>query len=161
MSNRGYVRPANHADVSIISEEMRESDVAEIKASSGSTPEEALRTGLSHSGGRTNTICLSNGMPVGMYGVVPTGIPRVGLVWMLASIRINTVSRQFLRESRGAVQELLEGYDLAFNFTDARNKVHHRWIKWAGFTIFKEHQNFGVERRPFLEFAIIVEKHNV
>jgi len=158
MTYKGYVRPANYADIPHVAFNMRDADVAEVKAYSGSTPEEALTNGLKYTGGVTKTICLSNGVPVGMYGVVPTDQPRVGVVWMLATKEIKQIHRQFLKESRGAIRDLTKGYDLVFNFTDARNTTHHRWIKWAGFTILKKHLNFGKEQRPFLEFTRIVEQ---
>ena len=158
---KGYVGIATHADIPIIAGDLREADVAEVKAFSGKSPEDALRTGLDYPGSVTRTICLGNGLPVGMYGVCPTGVPRVGIVWMLAANRISTIHRQFLRESRERIAEIAQGYDLIFNFTDARNSVHHRWIKWAGFSIIKRHEIFGTEQRPFLEFARIVEKRNV
>lgn len=161
MTSQGYVRPATHADIPLIAQDMRDADVAEVKAFSGKQPEEALKNGLQFTGGVTETICLPNGVPVGMYGVVPTDQPRVGVVWMLASNGIKHVQRQFLRESRGAISDLIRDYDLVFNFTDARNTTHHRWIKWAGFTIIKKHQNFGTEQRPFLEFTRIVENEYV
>ncbi|WP_217363646.1 hypothetical protein, partial [Marinobacterium sp. xm-v-242] len=78
-----------------------------------------------------------------------------------ASNDIKAVHRQFLRESREQIKRLCEGYRLVFNFTDARNHVHHRWIKWSGFSIIKKHENFGVEQRPFLEFTRIVETQDV
>jgi hypothetical protein len=161
MTHKGYVRTANYADIPIIAQDMRDADVAEVKAYSGSTPEEALTNGLKYTGGVTKTVCLPTGVPVAMYGVVPTDQPRVGGVWMLAANGIKQVHWQFLRESRGAINDLTRGYDLVFNFTDARNTTHHRWIKWAGFTIIKKHENFGKEQRPFLEFTRIVEKDYV
>lgn len=161
MTKKGYVRTANNADIPIIASDMRDADVAEVKASSGKDPEDALWNGLTYDGGVTKTICLPNGVPVGMYGVVPTDEPRAGVIWMLASNGIKHIHRQFLRESRGHITDLIRGYDLVFNFTDARNSVHHRWIKWAGFTIIKKHPNFGTEQRPFFEFARIVEKQYV
>lgn len=161
--NIGYVRNSTHADIGQISNTMRIADVAEIKAFSGSTPEEALRSGMYHqnNGGRCITICLPNGLPVGMYGVVPSGEPKVGIVWMLASDNIQPLYRQFLRESAKGIQDLCKEYSLIFNYTDARNEVHHRWIKWAGFTVIKRHEEFGVEKRPFLEFVRIMETSNV
>lgn len=160
---KGFVRDTVETDVKFIASEMREADVAEIKAFSGKSPEEALRTGLATRafGGQVKTICLGNGYPVGMYGIVPTDVPGVGVVWMLASERITPLHRQFLRESRQGIDELCKGYRLVFNFTDARNHVHHRWIKWSGFTIIRKHEAFGVEQRPFLEFVRIVERHDV
>lgn len=158
MTQKGYVRPANFSDVPIIAHDMRQADVAEVKASSGYQPEEALKTGLTYPGGVTKTICLPNGVPAGMYGVVPSSVPRVGVVWMLAANNIEKVHRQFLRESRDKIEDLCQEYDLVFNFTDARNSVHHRWIKWAGFTIISKHESFGSGNLPFLEFVRIVEK---
>jgi len=160
---QGYVRDSISTDVKFISDTMREADVAEVKAFSGSTPEEALSNGIESReyGGICKTICLSNDVPVGMFGVVPTDEPGVGIVWMLASDHIKPLHRTFLRECRKEIDKLCQGYKLVFNFTDARNHVHHRWIKWSGFTIIKKHEAVGVEERPFLEFVRIVEKHNV
>lgn len=160
---KGYVRDSISSDVGFIASTMREADVAEVLASSGNTPEEALSNGLSlrSSGGRCLTICLGNGYPVGMYGVVPSVHPEVGIVWMLASDHIQPLHRALLRESRQRIDELCQGYKLVFNFTDARNHTHHRWIKWSGFTIIKKHEAFGREQRPFLEFVRLVEKHDV
>jgi len=158
---KGYVRTANHADIPLIASDMREADVAEVRASSGHTPEEALETGLNQTFGITKTICLPNDLPVGMFGVVPASQPRVGVVWMLAANNIKSIHRQFLRGSKEHLEVLCEGYDLVFNFTDARNSVHHRWIKWAGFKIINRCENYGVEQRPFLEFVRIVENRHV
>lgn len=156
---KGYVRDANHADVDIIASDMRDADVAEVKAYSGDTPEDALKKGLNQPGSITKAICLPNDVPVGMYGVVPTDEPRVGVIWMLAANQLEQLHRQFLRESRGYIEDLCQGFDLVFNFTDARNTVHHRWIKWAGFTIINRREEFGEAQIPFLEFARIVENH--
>lgn len=158
---QGYTRAASYADVSVIARDMREADVAEVAALSGHTPEEALTKALSQPGSNTMTICLPNGLPAGMYGVVPTGEPRVGLVWMLAANSIRVIHRQFLRECRGAIRDVCQDYDLIFNFTDARNSVHHRWIKWAGFTVIRRHEQFGVGMIPFYEFTQIMEKQHV
>lgn len=158
---QGYVRTARWEDVPILADNMREADVAEVKAYSGRTPREALYSALNYPQATNRTICLGNGLPVGMFGVCPTHEPGVGIVWMLTSNDIKAVHRQFLRESREQIKRLCEGYRLVFNFTDARNHVHHRWIKWSGFSIIKKHENFGVEQRPFLEFTRIVETQDV
>ena len=157
----GYARPSRWEDVPIVAKDMRQADMAEVKAYSGRTPSAALYSALKYPNSTNMTICLGNGLTVGMYGVCPIQEPGVGVVLMLASENIKAIHRQFLKEIREAIQKLCDGYRLVFNFTDARNHVHHRWIKWAGFTIIKRHENFGVEQRPFLEFTRIVERHNV
>lgn len=156
---KGYTRPARSEDVQVVAADARPADVAEVRSSSGQTIEEALTQGLLS--GRCMTICLSDGTPVGMYGVAPCYDPRLGAAWMLAANSIAPLYRQFLRESRSKIDELSEGYDILFNFTDARNTVHHRWINWAGFTIIKRHENYGVDRTAFLEFCKIKEGNHV
>lgn len=157
---KGYASLATTADVPLVAQDLREADVAEVRAASGMNPEEALMTGLMYPGSRTMTIKLPNGYPVGMYGVCPVS-PGVGAVWMLAANGIHQVSFQFARESHRGIDELCQGYDIVFNFTDARNSVHHRWIKWAGFSIIKKHEQYGFEGRPFYEFVKTVERSNV
>lgn len=159
---KGYVRRAEFSDVKPIADDMRPADVAEVYASAKETPEGALNRGLLAAalGGRANTICLPDGTPVGMFGVSKVR-PGAGLVWMLASNGIHEIQRQFLRESRDHIAELGKGYRVLFNFTDARNTVHHRWIKWAGFTIIKRYEMWGDTKSPFLEFCRITEPANV
>jgi hypothetical protein len=156
---QGYVRPTRWEDVPTLAENMREADIAEVKASAGIEPSMALFIGIME--GETNTICLPDGTPAGIYGVTPTVTPGLGCVWMLATNELRKVHRQFLRESRQGIADLCKDYRAVYNYTDARNKVHHRWIEWAGFTFIKRHERFGFEQRPFLEFVRITEVHNV
>ena len=160
---KGYVREATHADIQLVAQDMRDADVAEVMASSGWTSEQALINGLQtrETGGIIKTICLPNDLPVGMFGVVPVGTPEVGAIWMLASNGLQAIHRQFARQCRSEIDQIAEGYRLIFNFTDARNSLHHRWLQWSGFTIIKRHERYGHEQRPFLEFVKVTEKHDV
>ena len=155
---KGYIRPARPEDVSVIASDMRSADIAEVKASTGFDPEKAISNGLK--AGLAEVACLPDGTPVAIWGVV-TVASGVGGIWMLATNQFKLLHRQFLRECREGIERLGQDYQLLFNFTDARNTVHHRWIRWAGFTIIKRHEEFGVEKRPFLEFVRIMEKQNV
>jgi hypothetical protein len=156
---KGFVRKSVWADVATVAASMRDADVAEIKASTGSTPEEALYRGLLHTafGGRTMTICLPDGTPTAMFGVAPSGQADVGYIWLLATNDLKKVQTQFIRECRRYIVEISQGYRVVFNFTDARNTLHHRWLKWTGFTFIKRHENYGVGGKPFLEFCQITE----
>jgi hypothetical protein len=155
---KGYVRNAQGADIATLATNLREADLAEIKAASGRTPEAALLTGLQ--GGTSKVACLPSGVPVAIFGIVPVA-PSVGAVWMVATKEFHLLHRQFLRECRGELDELSADYRLIFNFTDARNTVHHRWIKWMGFSIIKRHETWGHEGLPFLEFCKLTERHHV
>ena len=160
---KGYIREAVWGDVSPIAAHMRPADVAEVFASTGAKPEGALYSGLLTSafGGKVRTICLSDSTPVSMLGVLPTGEPGVGAVWLLATDRLLEIQTLFLRRSRETLAELTQGYRVVYNYTDARNTVHHRWLQWMGFTIIQRHEEWGHARLPFLEFCKITEEHHV
>lgn len=155
---KGYVRTALLEDVPALADNLRGADIAEIKAASGKTPGAALLVGLQT--GTAKVACLPSGTPVAIFGVVPVA-PLVGAVWMVATNKFHLVQRQFLRECRGELEKLSADYRLLFNYTDARNHVHHRWIKWMGFTIINKHETHGHEGLPFLEFVRITEGHHV
>ena len=155
---KSFVRQARAEDVQVLAANLRPADLAEIKAASGNAPEAALLTGLQN--GPCKVACLPSGTPAAMFGVVPV-TPGAGAVWMVATNEFRLMQGFFLRECRGELAKLIADYPLTFNYTDARNKVHHRWIKWMGYTIIKRHETFGHEGRPFLEFVKITEGHYV
>ena len=161
--SKGYLRKSVWSDVKPIAEDMRPADVAEIKAASGSTPEKALYEGLllSAFGAQTLTLCRSDGLPLSMFGFAPSGQADLGIAWLLASNGLKDVQTQFIRESPKYISEFSQGYRAIYNFTDARNTLHHRWLQWCGFTIIKRHESFGHEGRPFLEFCKITENRYV
>ena len=157
--SEGYVRKVRLCDIAPLAADLRQADVAEIKAASGKTPEAALYASLTL-GGETRVICLNDGTPVGIFGVVPIA-KDLGGIWMVATNQFQLLHRQFLRECHQEIDDLCKGYKVVFNCTDARNKVHHRWIKWAGFSIIKRHTSYGYEGREFLEFAKITGGRHV
>ncbi|WMM94909.1 hypothetical protein CRP804_gp31 [Roseobacter phage CRP-804] len=153
---QGYTRRTVKEDIPYLAVNLRKEDKAEIQASSGLDPEVALGMGLLVSK-RCNTICLSDGTPAAIYGVNDTGVTGLGSIWLLATPDLLKVQRQFLRECREGISEISQGYSCVFNYTDARNAVHHKWLKWCGFTFIKEHKNFGKQQETFYEFVKITE----
>lgn len=145
------IRPATLEDAQFLSTRLREEDLAELKACSGRTPIEALRAGVQD--GRAWVGCY-NGEPYGIFGVAPfPGDPTIGNPWMVATADLPKHQRYFIRTCREWVAKLHEGYTLLFNYVDARNEVHIRWLQWCGFTFLNRHEKFGVEQRPFFEFV--------
>lgn len=140
-----------------LAQNLRDADRAEIQAASGQRPLDVLLSGFSISE-PCRTIVAPDGEPLSMFGVVPIADRKgVGAVWLLASPRLVEFSRSFLRQSRAVVAELHRNYPVLFNYTDARNTVHHKWLRWCGFKFIKTHDHFGVERRPFIEFYRLAE----
>lgn len=145
-------RPATLDDARYLATRLRAEDVAEVRALVGVTPWTALSTGVRL--GRSTVGCY-RGQPFGIYGVAPSGTPDVGCPWMLATPDLVKHQKFFLRNCARAVESLHDGYPLLFNYVDARNEVHIKWLRWCGFTFINLHPKFGVERRPFYEFVRI------
>lgn len=94
---------------------------------------------------------------MGMWGVVPDGkYPEAGRIWLLGTDDLveDSLNRvRFLREAGHHLSSVAQRYQVLFNFMDARNVVHRRWLEWMGFTFIAEHSNHGAEGRLFLEFC--------
>lgn len=146
------VREASYADVIPVALNMRSEDVAEVKALSGSSPHDALTNGLSSSSRCFTYAPL--GVPCALFGVVDhPAMPGVGAPWLLGTDAFKDNVRTIVEWTPDYIDELGFGYDLLVNFVDARNRVHIRWLRWAGFTFINRHDRFGVEKRPFYEFV--------
>ena len=152
-----YHRKSIPKDILAVADNMREEDVAECKAQSGSNPRESLFFCYFHSN-PCRTIVSRHGNPIGMYGVVPEGLKWKGWIWMLGcQSMFDDISDKlaFLRQSKEELPKLLKQYPLLFNVVDARNTVHIHWLKWMGFTFINKHSEWGPENRPFYEFVRI------
>lgn len=149
-----HVRAALVADIYALAGKLREADKAEVRALTGHTPEQALTISFDNSEA-PHSIIDDHDAVVGMFGVAPSTDLLAGLVWMLGSDGLTAIGREFLRQSRYWVHALHLNYPVLTNVTDERNKLHHRWLKWCGFTFIHRHPALGVEGRPFLEFVRI------
>lgn len=153
-------RLAHQHDCSILAKRLRQEDLDEIQAASGVTPQLALRRGLEHSA-ECYTIIRPEAVyePLAMFGVVSMDQnPAVGQVWFLGSDEIKTHSMEFLRKSKGWIENFHAGYPVLYNNIDARNTVHIKWLQWLGFQFINELHNYGYEGRTFYHF---VRMHHV
>mgnify|MGYP001215745640 FL=1 len=148
------VRDAKPQDLVWISDHMRASDAAEIAATSGVSPASAMAIGKAYSP-YLKVACLGE-IPVLVFGVCPTGNPMVGKVWMLATnILQNPRARKLLaRYSRNWVEDMQSIYPVLTNITDARNTIHHKWLKWCGFRFIQKLEH-GPVGAAFFEFVRI------
>jgi len=149
--SNGYVRSFQAGDAARVAAHLRDADMAEIAAHSGSTPYAALCRGVLGSE-IACTVCSADATPVAVFGVGAGGV-----VWLLGTDALTTspLAKQFLRECRLHVALLQERYPLLHNVIDERNVVHIRWLRWMGFVFLRRILHFGVGQRPFLEFARI------
>jgi hypothetical protein len=131
---------------------IRQLDLDEMKATSGSPPEEALMRSL-----RVSTKAwayVHKGAALSIFGVAPwPGTPTLGSPWMISTDLFNQHSFQIARFAKQIVRDMGEGFDFLVNYVDIRQLGHLPWREWAGFQFDEFIPEFGVERRPFLRFS--------
>lgn len=140
-------------DVDSLAPRLRQADIDEIRAASGLDPETALT--LSR---QVSSMCFTvfgDGKQIAMFGVRPEENPSIGRIWMLGSEEIHDHRFGFLRRSKSWVDFLQDRYPILYNYIDARNSVHIRWLHWLGFSFINEEQNYGFEQRLFYQFVRI------
>lgn len=144
--------PAGMDHVARVAARMRPADVAEVRASSGSSPHDALMRSLSAS--RVAWTAILDGQPEVMFGVGDINIlARTGSPWLLGTDAVEREWRMFLRQSRDWRQQLLSDYDVLRNFVDDRNVVSKRWLQWLGFTLM-DPMPVGVNGEMFRMFEM-------
>ncbi len=94
-------------------------------------------------------VATNDSNPFMIFGTTPTGS-----VWMVGTPVLEQFTIPFLRLNRQYISELHTRHKLLWNYTDCRNHVHHRWLKWLGF-VFIRKCPYGPFQRDFYEFARI------
>ncbi len=115
---------------------LRSQDRNEIEAL-GRDPQVALTEGFETSQPHCYSILIGKD-PVGMFGVVATEDPKIGIVWMLGSDRLLESKRELVIEARRWVIYLNSIYPTLINAVDVRNTVSIAWLEVMGFTLGPE-----------------------
>ncbi len=145
------MREATVADAIAVSPRLRESDRQEFIAALGYTPEVALPLGIASGDAWAMEV---DGKVEALLGVSPVARHAYfGLVWMVTTDVIFKHRRDLLRLTPGVLNMLHDRFPLLGNHVDARNDKHIAWLRRAGFSLLREVPDYGVERRPFIEFA--------
>ncbi len=125
------VREAVETDCLDLAPRLRAEDVAEVWASSRSTPLSALLSGVTY--GNCWTILGNKGEIVGMFGVAPIEGSHAGSPWMLCSEGLVGIQREFIRQCPAWIDLMHEEYTFLWNAADTRNVVHLKWLRRCGF----------------------------
>lgn len=150
---RGFIRPATLDDANYIAPRLREADKAECDASLACPAEWVLPQFALH-GYRCWAFGLNDGTPVGLFGVDPApGAPQVGIAWACSTPVVTQYKYDFLRRSPEILGKLHAEFPILTNTVDARNTLHHRWLRWLGFSFLREFPTWGARNLPFYEFA--------
>ena len=90
-----------------------------------------------------------------MWGVLEES-PMLAVPWLLGSKLMDDkkIAKGFLKISKFYYDWVTNNYEYLSNFSDARNTVSHRWLKWLGFHLGAA-VPFGQAGEEFIEFSNI------
>jgi hypothetical protein len=149
--------PPTDEAIEHIAANMRELDAAEIMASHGHEPLDALKIGKSVSD--YSAIVHYKDIPCAMFGLNKGDILScTGIPWMLGTHDVSKDVRGFLSESKAILNEMLDLAPRLFNYVHAENKPSIVYLKHLGFTIDKP-KSYGVKKELFHRFSL--EKKDV
>lgn len=142
--------PATHEHLYELAAFMRQADRDECIAQTGLHPSIAL--GMSVGGSEKSWAGLVGHDLLCIWGVSESDDDeKVGNPWMLATDLLVTHQRRFLKQCRGAVEEMQDMFPILENHVDARNTTAIRWLRWLGFDIL-EAEPHGPYKMPFHPF---------
>lgn len=135
-----------------LAENLRPADLAELQASVTGRPLEVLEQSVALSS-HAWLVVDATGLPVAAFGVAPGVLEGIGVPWLMATPAVEREFVSFARQTRRYVEEVQEIYPTLTNFVDVRNDLAVTWLSWAGFQFIDADPRYGVEERPFLQFA--------
>lgn len=150
--------PATLEHVPILAQHMREKEKAEVRATSGWSPEIAVQVSIARSdaafvvalGGRL-------ALAFGVAKISETALTgKRGQVWMLTTSLVEKHPKTFMRACTYILRDLLDEWAVLTNAIDARYEESIRWGYRLGF-VFEAPRPYGVEGRDFLQFAVTKE----
>lgn len=148
-----YWRESVIEDAYSLAPRLREADKQEIRAAVGMTPLAGLLYCLETSNPAL-TIIKDGEPPLGVFGLTPDPDNFAASVWMLAANEITKYPMTFMKNAIKWVQKTNTEYPVLYNYVDARNTLHIKWLRWMGFT-FLNAKRMGPENRLFFEFVRI------
>lgn len=129
-----WVKPTV-ALVESIAADMRQADAEEVWASNHHTPIESMMKGWELSD--LSTVAIDdNGEPLVMIGLVKRDVlTGSGIVWMLGADRAMKHKKEFFRQTKPIINEMLTICPRLCNMVHNKNTNSILWLKWLGFTI--------------------------
>lgn len=146
------VRPAKPQDAYSLAPRLRKSDVNEIKAASGSTPEAALVDSFEVSDPDMIWSAERYGQVEVMFGANDIN-GEVGGIWMLGSDAIYQNPRNFLKHCNEYLDVMHTRYPYLTNFVSVKHRAALRWIMKLGFVAVQFIPEYGSGRQPFIQFV--------
>ena len=120
--------------IKLIAADMRQDDIDEVWASNHFTPLESIVKGWELSD--FSTVVMGDGQPLVIIGLVKRDIlSGSGVIWMLGANRALNYRREFFRQTKPIIDEMLTICPRLCNMVHSKNTVSIVWLRWLGFTI--------------------------
>jgi hypothetical protein len=139
------MRPATHEDAVALARVMRPEDAAEVQASHGHGPLDALLAGVEKS--QEAWAVYFDDEPACMWGYTVEGA-GVTVPWLLTGPAVARHRRTFLLMCCNAIAWLCESHTLLAAMVDARYGRALRWAAWLGFDV-QAPIPYGRDGEPF------------
>ena len=143
-------RPATREDIAHVSANLRWADILEADAMYGIQPQLWLPE---HQSKNTQALVVDAGYTIGLAGVEPWS-PDIGQIWMVSTPQLYDHRYEFLRKCKRFIAEAHNTYPVLFNYVDARQTDHLKWLSWCGFRSVSL-QKRGAYGLPFHEMIRI------
>ena len=146
-------RLADKDDVMEVCSDLRPEDIEEGRAMYGVNAATTLP--LAFDPKRTWVLLTAEGESVALAGLGPTSLPDVGQIWMVSTPKLFTNRVRFLRRTQAFLSHMHEYHDVLWNYVDARQTAHLKWLKANGFEAVAYRPTWGVAGIPFYEMIRI------
>jgi hypothetical protein len=147
------ILPATEYHIREVSNMVRSADKEELWAATMHTPEQAIRAGVENSD--EALVGLVDGTPVCIWGVVNDSlIGPVGTPWMIATTALDKHAKAFLRRCRREAMKSFSQYALLENYVHVKNTRAIEWLKWLGFFVNNEPEEYGMLGEKFYKFSM-------
>lgn len=132
-TNKLQITRPQHSDADVIASNLRPEDAADAEAwGLGEDLPRLLKSTMDRCP-HTWTVLGPRKVPVAVGGVDDLGGGRAS-VWLLGTPELLEHKREFLRRIRPTLDRLNGEWPTLVATIHSHNKIHRRWVRWAGFT---------------------------
>ena len=146
------VRDAVAADAEAFGPRLDAGDVAELHAAFGDEPVTGLQRCHAMST-ESRVLVQHDGTIVSWWGAIPVDGVDSANVWLLNGPEVKRNPITWSKLVQEELARLSSVYGYLFAYADARNTDHHRWLERIDFRRLQTVEDYGVEHRPFHEYA--------
>ena len=152
MSVSARVETVTQPALTYIIRNMRQSDIDEIKAGNGLTPEESVKASLMLSD--QCYIIRIKDIPVAVFGLVQEDrLLGAGVPWLLGTDDIDDHPFAFIKAVNGILNRMMLTTPGLMNYVHSKNHKSIRMLKHLGFEMIRD-VNLGDNNELFHEFRI-------